>query len=261
MVEQALWPCHDKIIHMSLFSYTTVNIEPTRIGIIVLQSDETIERDLMAMRGDADLFFSRVPSGQEVTAETLQSMASHIAASASLFPQTINFDAVGYACTSGTAQIGVSEIELLVKSGTQTKTVSQPVSALVAACQHLGLKRIAFLSPYIESVSANLRQVLQDNGVETPAFGTFGEAEESKVVRIAGASVMAAAKTLAQEAVVDGIFLSCTNLRTMDLICPLEAELGMPVLSSNLVLAWHLAQLSCNPEALSGPGRLFAAKA
>jgi maleate isomerase len=47
----------------------------------------------------------------------------------------------------------------------------------------------------------------------------------------------------------------------MDLICLLEAELGMPVLSSNLVLAWHLAQLSCNPEALSGPGRLFAAKA
>ena len=243
---------------MSLFSYTSVSIEPTRIGVIVLQSDETIERDLMAMRGDADVFVSRVPSGQEVTAETLQSMAAHIAASASLFPQTIGFDAVGYGCTSGTAQIGVSEIERLVKSGTQTKTVSQPVSALVAACQYLGLKRIAFLSPYIESVSANLRQVLLDNGVETPAFGTFGEAEESKVVRISGASVMEAATELVRGAQVDGIFLSCTNLRTLDLITQLEAALNMPVLSSNLVLAWHLAQLSGNPEALSGPGRLFA---
>ena len=243
---------------MSLFSYTAVSIEPTRIGIIVLQSDETIERDLMAMRGDADVFVSRVPSGQEVTAETLESMAGHIAASASLFPQTISFDAVGYGCTSGTAQIGVSEIERLVKFGTQTKTVSQPVSALVAACEHLGLKRIAFLSPYIESVSANLRQVLQDNGVETPAFGTFGEAEELKVVRISGASVMEAATALVRDSKVDGIFLSCTNLRTLDLIMPLEAALDMPVLSSNLVLAWHLAQLSGNPEALSGPGRLFA---
>ncbi|MDT2072819.1 MAG: Asp/Glu racemase [Planktomarina sp.] len=243
---------------MSLFSYTTVSIEPTRIGIIVLQSDETIERDLMAMRGDADVFVSRVPSGQEVTAETLESMAGHIAASASLFPQTISFDAVGYGCTSGTAQIGVSEIERLVKFGTQTKTVSQPVSALVAACEHLGLKRIAFLSPYIEGVSANLRQVLQDNGVETPAFGTFGEAEEFKVVRISGASVMEAATALVRDSKVDGIFLSCTNLRTLDLIMPLEAALDMPVLSSNLVLAWHLAQLSGNPEALSGPGRLFA---
>ena len=243
---------------MSLFSYTAVSIEPTRIGIIVLQSDETIERDLMAMRGDADVFVSRVPSGQEVTAETLESMAGHIAASASLFPQTISFDAVGYGCTSGTAQIGVSEIERLVKFGTQTKTVSQPVSALVAACEHLGLKRIAFLSPYIEGVSANLRQVLQDNGVETPAFGTFGEAEEFKVVRISGASVMKAATALVRDSKVDGIFLSCTNLRTLDLIMPLEAALDMPVLSSNLVLAWHLAQLSGNPEALSGPGRLFA---
>ncbi|MDE0750976.1 MAG: Asp/Glu racemase [Planktomarina sp.] len=243
---------------MSLFSYTAVSIEPTRIGIIVLQSDETIERDLMAMRGDADVFVSRVPSGQEVTAETLESMAGHIAASASLFPQTISFDAVGYGCTSGTAQIGVSEIERLVKFGTQTKTVSQPVSALVAACEHLGLKRIAFLSPYIEGVSANLRQVLQDNGVETPAFGTFGEAEELKVVRISGASVMEAATALVRDSKVDGIFLSCTNLRTLDLIMPLEAALDMPVLSSNLVLAWHLAQLSGNPEALSGPGRLFA---
>ncbi|HAJ83619.1 MAG TPA: Asp/Glu racemase, partial [Rhodobacteraceae bacterium] len=232
---------------MSLFSYTAVSIEPTRIGIIVLQSDETIERDLMAMRGDADVFVSRVPSGQEVTAETLESMAGHIAASASLFPQTISFDAVGYGCTSGTAQIGVSEIERLVKFGTQTKTVSQPVSALVAACEHLGLKRIAFLSPYIEGVSANLRQVLQDNGVETPAFGTFGEAEEFKVVRISGASVMEAATALVRDSKVDGIFLSCTNLRTLDLIMPLEAALDMPVLSSNLVLAWHLAQLSGNP--------------
>ena len=243
---------------MSLFSYTAVSIEPTRIGIIVLQSDETIERDLMAMRGDADVFVSRVPSGQEVTAETLESMAGHITASASLFPQTISFDAVGYGCTSGTAQIGVSEIERLVKFGTQTKTVSQPVSALVAACEHLGLKRIAFLSPYIEGVSANLRQVLQDNGVETPAFGTFGEAEEFKVVRISGASVMEAATALVRDSKVDGIFLSCTNLRTLDLIMPLEAALDMPVLSSNLVLAWHLAQLSGNPESLSGPGRLFA---
>jgi len=243
---------------MSLFSYTTVKIQPTRIGVIVLQSDETIERDLMAMRGDADVFVSRVPSGQEVTAETLESMAGHIAASASLFPQTISFDAVGYGCTSGTAQIGVSKIERLVKFGTQTKTVSQPVSALVAACEHLGLKRIAFLSPYIESVSANLRQVLQDSGVETPTFGTFGEAEEFKVVRISGASVMEAATALVRDSQVDGIFLSCTNLRTLDLITPLEAALDMPVLSSNLVLAWHLAQLSGNPEALSGPGRLFA---
>ena len=109
---------------MSFLPYNTVLIETTRIGLVVLQSDETIERDMMQMRGTADLFFSRVPSGQEVTAETLQSMAAHIEASAALFPQTLRLNAVGYGCTSGTAQIGVQEVERLVKAGTKTRAVS-----------------------------------------------------------------------------------------------------------------------------------------
>jgi maleate isomerase len=46
----------------------------------------------------------------------------------------------------------------------------------------------------------------------------------------------------------------------MDLIAPMEAEFGLPVLSSNLVLAWHLAQLSGDPQALQGPGQLFASQ-
>ena len=246
---------------MSLLPYDTVLIEPTRIGLVVLQSDETIERDMMQMRGTADLFFSRVPSGQEVTAQTLQSMAAHIEASAALFPQTLRLNAVGYGCTSGTAQIGVQEVERLVKAGTKTQAVSQPVSALLAACRHLKLKRIAFLSPYLEQVSANLREVLQNSGIETPVFGTFGEAEESKVVRISGASIQSAARHLLTNGGLDGVFLSCTNLRTMDLIAPMEAEFGLPVLSSNLVLAWHLAQLSGDPQALQGPGQLFASRA
>ncbi|MBT6520598.1 MAG: Asp/Glu racemase, partial [Rhodobacteraceae bacterium] len=95
---------------------------------------------------------------------------------------------------------------------------------------------------------------------ETPVFGTFGEAEESKVVRISGASIQSAARQLLANGGLDGIFLSCTNLRTMDLIAPMEAEFGLPVLSSNLVLAWHLAQLSGDPQALQGPGQLFASQ-
>ena len=38
---------------MSLLPYSIVSIDPTRIGIVVLQSDETIERDMMQMRGTA----------------------------------------------------------------------------------------------------------------------------------------------------------------------------------------------------------------
>ena len=41
---------------MSIFPHTTVEIEPTRIAVIVLQSDETIERDMIALRGELICF-------------------------------------------------------------------------------------------------------------------------------------------------------------------------------------------------------------
>lgn len=106
--------------------------------------------------------------------------------------------------------------------------------------------------------------MLADAGVLTPVFGSFDEAEEARVVRIDSASVYAAAVDLMQDAEVDGLFLSCTNLRTLDVIKPLEEVLGLPVLSSNLVMGWHLASLAgveVGPCATGGAGHgtLFGA--
>ena len=69
---------------------------------------------------------------------------------------------------------------------------------------------------------------------------------------------MTAAQELCKTQDVDGIFLSCTNLRTLDLIMPLEESIGLPVISSNLALAWHLGKLTGTADAMVGPGRLFA---
>ena len=242
---------------MSILPYTLTDVDPTRLGLIVLQTDETIERDFIAMKGDCDLFFNRVPCGAETTAAALQAMAGHMATSASLFPQTCAFDVFGYGCTSGTAQIGIDRVRGLIQGAVQTRAVTQPVSALKAACDALGVKRLAFVSPYIEAVSAQLRDVVRTQGVEVPVFGTFDCVEERNVVRISGDAILDGARTLVQGAEVDAIFLSCTNLRALDVVDQMEAELNLPVLCSNQVLAWHMAQLSGNPRAMQGPGRLF----
>jgi len=229
---------------MSTFPYTLDTDTRAKLGLIVLQSDESVEDDFRRMMPpDVSLMVSRVPSALEVTSASLAQMEHHMAASAALFPRGAKFDAVGYACTSGAAQIGPGRVAQGVREGTTTRAVTEPVSALVAACRAAGLTRLAFLSPYIESVSGRLRSVLDEAGVATPVFGTFDEAEEAKVVRINGASIKAAARDLVAGQDVQGLFLSCTNLRTLDIIKPLEAELGLPVLSSNLVLAWHMLRL------------------
>lgn len=247
---------------MSVFSYQTglpIGHKAT-IGLIVLQTDETIENDFRRiLPTDGVAFYaSRVPSAPDVSTETLAQMEHELPAAAALLPPPVKFDAVGYGCTSGTSVIGAARIAELVRSGCSTKEVSEPVSGLIAACANLGVKRIAFLSPYVETVSARLRGVLGDAGVSSPVFGSFNEASEAKVAQIDGASIINAATALAAGQNVDAIFLSCTNLRTLDVITDIEAKTGLPVLSSNQVLIWHLLRLAGQTVKLPQFGRLFS---
>jgi maleate isomerase len=117
----------------------------------------------------------------------------------------------------------------------------------------LGLTRIGIVSPYIASVATPIRAAFESAGITVPATLSFGEEVEAKVARIAPASIANAARALARQAELDGIFLSCTNLRTRDILAPLSVELGLPVLSSNQCLGWHMASL-CGMPPPSGHG-------
>jgi len=226
---------------MSHFSYSMERADMPRLGLIVLQSDETVEDDFRRlMPSDVSLLVSRVPSGLEVTTESLAEMEHHLEGAAGLFPRGPEFATVGYACTSGAAQIGPGAVAEAVRRGVVAGQVTEPVSALVAACRAGGLNRLAFLSPYIETVSGRLREVLAGEGIATPVFGSFDEAEEAKVARIDDASIREAARALVSGQDVQALFMSCTNLRTLDVIPALEADLGLPILSSNTVLAWDM---------------------
>ncbi len=219
------------------------------IGLLVLQTDETLECDT---RHDlpaeiADVYVSRVPNAADVTPDTLADMAAVIDASAQLLPRSIAFDVVGYCCTSGTAVIGAAQIAALVRSGCRTNHVTDPVSALIHVCRDHDIRRLALLSPYIESVSARLRETLAEAGIETPVFGSFNEADDAKVARIDPQSTKTAAIELARSAPVDAVFMSCTNLRTRAILDQVKEATGIPAFSSNSVLAAHLGHLAGVP--------------
>lgn len=215
------------------------------LGVVVLQADETLEHDFrrLFLQDGVALYISRVPSGAEVTPDSLRRMERALTGAAELFPP-VPFDVVGYGCTSGTSVIGAEQVAALIGAGCQAAAVTEPVSALVAACRQLDVSRLALLSPYVESVSQGLRDVLACAGIDTPVFGSFDEAREENVARIAPESILAAALELGGDPACEAIFLSCTNLRTLDVIAEIEERTGKPVLSSNQVLAWHMAQIA-----------------
>jgi len=229
-------------------------------GLIALQSDETIEHDMRRLlpSREVGVYTSRVPSGTEVSTESLAQMETTLSGAAELLPPPMNFDVVGYGCTSGTSVIGPKNIATLIARGCSVKHVTEPVSALIAACRALDIHKIAFLSPYVAEVSQTLRAVLAENGLQTAVFGSFNESNEAKVARIEPQSIKAAALGLVKATVADAIFLSCTNLQTLNVIEEIEAECNLPVLSSNLVLAWHMAVLANQTDFCERVGQLMA---
>ncbi|MFT6089298.1 aspartate/glutamate racemase family protein [Sulfitobacter sp.] len=242
------------------YPYQSVPTLPPALGLIVLQADETLEGDMRAMMPLETAFYvSRVPSGDAVTTDTLAEMAAHLGNAAGLLPHAARFASIGYGCTSGAAEIGPERVAGLIRAGADSPHVTNPLSALIAACRHLGVTRLGLLSPYVAQVSAKLRDALGRDGIETPVFGSFDEAEEAKVVRIDAASIVAAAVDLASQGGAEAVFLSCTNLRTLTVIDRIERETGLPCLSSNQVLAWHMAQAAGITARI--PGRLGQSEA
>ncbi len=244
---------------MTGFPYDLAPPPETRLGLIVLRADETIEHDFHRLFDPAAvrLHVTRIPSGDSLTPDSIAAMEARLPEAAGLLPAGTEFAAIGYACTSGTMQIGADRVAALVRQGAATAAVTDPLSATLRAAAALGLRRVGVVSPYIVPVAEGLRRALEAGGLEVPGTLTFGEEVEARVARIDPASIAAAARALAARGGLDGVFLSCTNLRTLDIIGPLEADLGLPVLSSNTVLAWDMTRLSGGRTAPGMPGRLF----
>jgi maleate isomerase len=216
------------------------------LGVIVLKTDETVEAELRRAFADPDapVFISRIQSAPTVTPETLAQMELDLPEAASLLPTEMNFRAIGYGCTSGATVIGPERVAELVRRSHPNALVTNPLSALRAACAALGIKRLGFVTPYVEDVTSAMRDALISGGLEIAAIASFEQVEERIVARITEESTRAAAVAMAQKAKCDAVFLSCTNLRAFKIIEAAEAEVGIPVLSSNSVFAWHLAHLS-----------------
>ena len=239
-------------------SYELTTERQMQLGLVVLQSDETLEYDMRRLLPeDAELLVSRVASGTELSTDMIAAMEGRLTDAANLLPRDAVISAVGYGCTSASAQIGSARVAELIKRGVPTPHVTDPAAALIAACRALGISRIGLVSPYIASISDRLRTVISDAGITVAQFGSFNEPIEGNVVRITAQSLRDAAMTMAKDQTCEGVFLSCTNLRTLDVIEDIEQAIGKPVLSSNQVLAWHMLRLAKKAPAQTAPGRLW----
>ncbi|WP_417515347.1 Asp/Glu racemase [Minwuia sp.] len=228
-------------------------------GLIVLQSDETMEVEFRPVfeRAGVALYHARIPSAPDVSPASLAAMKQELPRGASLFPATGGLDVIAYACTSGATIIGPEQVEAAVRDIHPTTRVTNPITAAMAALETVKVRRIGFLTPYVAEVSAAMRSLLESNGFEIAAFGSFEQENEATVARITERSLLEAICRIGAPDEVEAVFASCTNLRSFGIIEEAEKRLGKPVITSNQALAWHMLTLGGQDISCVGPGNLF----
>lgn len=229
------------------------------MGLIVLATDITLEhewREMVRIPG-VGTHTSRLYNDAAINPETLAAMERDIAGATALLRPNERIDVVAFGCTSGAMVIGEEQVFARIREQRPGVVCTSPITAARAALEALGAKRIALLTPYVESVNNWMCDYIEARGIEVPVFGSFNHEDDNEVARIDAASLTAAVEQLGAQDV-DAVFVSCTSVRVAHLIAGLEAKLGKPVISSNQAMVWHALRLAGIRDALPGWGRLLS---
>ncbi len=230
------------------FTLSDDNPDHPAIGLVVLQSDETMEHELRHWLPDHyRLFHTRITNSQTIDANSLQAMEEQLPVSVSLLPKHTDFRVIAYGCTSAATVIGEATVSSAIQGVFANSSVTNPVTAVKAKLNSIEAKNIGLLTPYEPQVSRALRVNLENSGFTITSSGTFNEMQDHKVARISRQSILDAMQQIAnvqpKSQPLDALFASCTNLRTYELLEEASDIMSCPVVSSNSALAWHIEAL------------------
>ena len=236
-----------------------INIPNLRIGVVALSTDFTIEQDFRRICHNlpVDIFVNRIPFENPLNHENYLKMADHISDVSSQILPSEEIDIIAYGCTSGTIAIGSDRIKEEVNKTKPKAKVTTPITAALRAFKHLGLKNIAVLTPYPKDVNATVYDYLIDHNIGVESFNSFNLEYDSEIAQV---SLDSLEKEISKIDLrnVDGLFVSCTALKIVDVLDRVESSQNTVVISSNQAIIWDCLRSIDIDSKIEGYGKLLA---
>ena len=231
---------------------------PCRIGLIVLATDQATESDFhRALHGhDVAFHTTRIQNVNPCTVENLRTMGPKLADCAALLLPGMPLDIIAYSCTSGTVALGYDAVAAQISAGRSGLPVVTPATAALAAFKALNLTSIALVTPYLSAVGQEITAFLSHNGVSIVRETHLGMADDTDMALLTPDAIKRVAES-ADHADADGLFISCTAIRAMEILPDLERSLNKPCLSSIQCLLWQALREGGYHHPIPGHGRLL----
>ena len=229
-----------------------------RIGLIALSTDFTIEQDYrnICHQLPVDIFVNRIPFENPLNHENYLKMADHISdVSAQILPSE-DVDIIAYGCTSGTIAIGVERIKQEVNNSKPNAKVTTPITAAIKAFNYLGIKKIAVLTPYPKDVNETVFNYLNEHNLTIDSFSSFNLEYDSEIAQVSLESLQKQTAKI-DLSNVDGLFVSCTALKIVDVLDKIEKLQNTTIISSNQAIIWDCLRSVGIDTKIKGYGKLF----
>ena len=230
-----------------------------RIGLLVPAEDAVSERDFRLMLPDDSVavFTNRIETTQVCTLDELKKMAPLLQRAASMVLTDDRVDVLNYSCTSATVAIGYENVASSLSVARPDVPVVTPISAAVAAFQALEVENVAVVTPYPHEVNVAMYDYLEAEGVSVRGFHAFeGLLTDYEVSRLQPRALYEAGRE-ADNPEAEAVFLSCTGIRSAEIVEQLENALGKPVVTSNQGAFWQCLRLAGCSATVPGFGRLL----
>jgi maleate isomerase len=232
--------------------------ETPRIGLVVPAPDRVSEAAFAQMLAGhpVSVVASRVASDNTVAMATLSRMVDDLARATALLLPGGRIDVVAFSCTSGTVAAGVDAVARAIATAKPGVPFTTPITAAVAACRRLGVRRIAVLTPYVDEVNEAILGFLTAAGLEVIEFGSFHLRTEPEIAAVPPEAIVAASRAITVPTA-EALFISCTGLQGHAAIAAIEAATGKPVVTSNQAQVWDALSLVDYGRPIHGYGRLL----
>lgn len=215
-----------------------------RIGLIVPCSNSTFEPEMKAMCPEGvEVYATRIAFTPDE--QGLRDMRQHVSRASRELAAEGLCGVIVFGCTVGSMIEGKGYDEKIC--GEITAETGVPAiattTAVIAALKALGVSRIAVATPYTRRINEIEEKAFLSYGVQVVDIRGYHEdiADSDLTNKMIGdlheEDAFAFARSVDREDA-ECLFISCTNFRTIGIIGRLEADLGKPVLSSNLCTAW-----------------------